>query len=303
MKEYYAADILKRTVGTTGEGFNLLTFNRQVDRRALEEFCLMPPLMCDQKAVYIKHSGLFKSAPEEEKRFFTALFDDLPDYLVMVFLEGEIDKRSVLYKRAAAVGAVKEYKYQQQADLKNWVLRILRSHEMKMADRDILYFLEHCDKGMHAIFQELMKLIYYKKDAGEILRADIDVCVCKRTERRVFDMIDAAAAGKMADAYAMLRDLKTLREQPAVILTLFASDYLKLRKVKLLSGKMRDADLAKQIGVPPFFIKSYLSKAGAFTLEKLDEMVFLCQETDLKIKSGQAEPWTLLEMLIAQSHF
>ena len=66
----------------------------------------------------------------------------LPEYLVMIFVEEEVDKRSRMYKAAQKNGRVTEFATQNQDTLMRWILGNLKKENRKITRTDMELFLE-----------------------------------------------------------------------------------------------------------------------------------------------------------------
>ena len=52
------------------------------------------PMLCDKKLIIIKDSKIFSKAKEEVKEYWLKRLDNIPEYVILIFDEKEIDKRS-----------------------------------------------------------------------------------------------------------------------------------------------------------------------------------------------------------------
>ena len=78
------------------------------------------------------------------------------------------------------------------------------------------------------------------------------------------------------------------------------SNAQKLLKTKIYSG-LPNSELAKKIGVGPYFVDKYKKSAQGFSESMLIEMVSRIPEIDMEIKEGAIDEWTALEQYIAKS--
>lgn len=301
LKDYYTKQIVKSVVIDANDSFNYLKMFSDIDYNQLTNFVYSPPVFCDKKVLVIKNTEVFKKAKDSEKEIWQNIFAEASDDIIIIFSESEIDKRGVLYKKISSIGKCVSFERQKEADLKNWVRRIITSYEMKIDDKNIDFLISLCGDDMNSILNEIVKLVFFKKEDGVINQKDIELSVSKSIENRVFEMIDNATKGNVKKALEMFYDLKTLNEPPERILANISAEYLKLRKTKLICDKTDRSSIAKEIKVPPFFVSGYIDKVKKMSMKKINDMVILCQQTDYFIKNGIKEKWAAVENIIIQS--
>lgn len=301
LKNYYSNQITKAALPDDSAGFNFLKKVSDIDFSEIDNFVFSPPVFCENKVLFVKNSSIFKNCKEFEKEKWLDYFENASKGVIFVFNENEVDKRGTLFKYVSKNGKTVVFDYRKQADLKSWCERVLKSYNMKMSESDLLYFLSVCPSGMNEILNEIIKLVYYKKESGVILKKDIDISVCKTPENKVFEMIDNAVCGKAEKAFEMLSDLKILDEPPERILANIASEYMKIRKTKLLSSKYTRGEIASMTKIPPYYVSGYIEKSKKLSEKQINKMIELCQQTDYYIKNGIMDKYLAIENLIIQS--
>ena len=82
------------------------------------------PFFADRRLVIVENSGFFKGAASEELCKFVG---NLPETVVLLFVENEVDKRGKLYKAVASAGSAIEMGRQSENALIDWSVRKLAS--------------------------------------------------------------------------------------------------------------------------------------------------------------------------------
>ncbi len=260
---------------------------------ALESF----PMMSDKKLVVIRDSGIFKSPSAEMKAFWTDRLRDIPEYVLLIFDEKEIDKRSALYKALAKAGLAVEFEYVKDYELTAWVERETGKAGKKITKENAQYLISICDPGLSALSRELDKLVHYC--GGEIYRTDIDKVVSKAMHIKIFELTDKIMAGDADGAMRMLQDLKTAREPAFKLLYLLFSAFDKMLRCKLmLQEGAAYAEVAAKAGIPLFLVSKYAAGAKKFSEQYLIGRVCAVPEADMAIKSGEIEEWQALEAFV-----
>ena len=119
--------------------------------------------------VLVENSGFFKNKCDELADYMKTL----PDYLRLVFVEEEVDKRSRMYKAVKNCGRIVEFAKQDEKTLMRWAAGILAREGRKITTRDMELFLTKTGTDMGNIRMELEKLITYTMGQDIVTREDI----------------------------------------------------------------------------------------------------------------------------------
>lgn len=255
------------------------------------------PMMSDKKMLVIKDTGFIKSANEEMKEYWVELLKNVPDYIIIIFAEKEIDKRSVIYKAIEKAGFAAEFAKLSATDSVTWAERQVLSAKKKISKDNAQYLVELCDDGLENLKNEIDKLLNFCDE--EITRSDIDRLVSKSLNTRIFEMTDAIMEHNADKALSILADMKTAKESAYNILFTLFSTFDKMLCACLMAenGEPLDA-VAKALKVPPFIAKKYMRKS--FGKDFLIECVTKPAEIDLAIKNGEIDDWTALEQFVME---
>lgn len=299
LRDNYKSAIIKKVLDPSFADFNYKEFTaKKPVPEETDDFIGCYPCMSEKKILYIKNSGLFKKANETEKKYWLDLMENIPDFVIIIFSEDEVDKRGVLYKTAVKLHSTDEFPYQKEADLINWIGRHVAEGKKEISYNAAKYLIECCSADMYLLKNETDKLISYCKSTT-ITENDIDICCCKVPESRVFDMIDDFMAGKISDGKRKYEQLKQLKEEPIAINGAIFSKYNQLRKEKILSQTMSAGEIASKLGQRDYFVKLHLKQTANMTIEDFDKIIKLCNEADYKIKHGYLDAWTAIDIIIA----
>lgn len=251
------------------------------------------PMMADKKLVLVKDSGIFKAASQEIKDFWQERLSDIPDYVLLIFDEREVDKRSVTYKAVAKYGLPVEFAYMKDYEVSAWVVREAQKAGKKISKDSADYLVAMCDAGISNVKNELDKLINYSD--SEIYKSDIDKVVSKPMGIVVFEITDALIAGNGDKAMEVVLRMREGRESAFNILYLLSSAFDKMLYCKLMlsEGASYDA-IAAKLKLAPFILRKYIDGAKQFSEEFLTQRIMKTAECDLAIKQGETDEWNAL---------
>ena len=247
--------------------------------------------------ILIENSGLFKHGGENLAEYLTAPAESV----CFVFAEKEIDKRSKLFKAVSAKGRAIEFKTQDEAVLKRWILGMLKKENKNITERDLELFLEKTGTNMENICKELEKLFCYCMDRDIITGADIEEICTRQVNNQIFDMMNAIAEKKQKKAMELYYDLLTLKEPPMRILFLLARQFNMLLQVKELKKKGHDnKSIGEAVGLPGFIAGKYVTQASRFSTKDLKKAVTDCVEAEEAVKTGRMNDVLSVELLLVK---
>ncbi len=253
------------------------------------------PMFAERRLIIIRESGFFKGTTE----LLPDYMSNIPEYLTMVFIESEVDKRSRLYKAVVKNGYAAEFTTQDEKTLTGWVGRLLKSEGKQIRVGDARYFLSRTGNDMGRIALEVDKLVAYTSGRDVITKDDIDALTGQEIENKIFDMVSAVASGEKNKALALYNDLQELKEPPMRILILIERQYRQM----LLTSKMNEehasnGEIAKKVGIPPFVVGRYLNTIKKMSKDELRRGTELCLEMEEQIKNGRITDRLSVELLL-----
>ena len=255
------------------------------------------PFFCDQRLVIVKNSGLIASGRKDDSTLIAAALKDIPDSTVLVFIEGNIDKRSAVYKAITQVGELIEFKRPTEGELVAWISRELKLKGIAINKSAALYLIRATSANMEALAAEMSKLAAYCTDKAEVTQEDIDAVCAKGIELKVFALVDALAHKNKSKAMGIFENLMEAKESPILILNLIARQF-RFMLACSQAGDKSSSEIGAALGAPPFAIKECMKQARNFSEAELVQAMKDCLEADVGIKTGRIGDRLAVEVLI-----
>lgn len=291
-------DRLKTALTGGDDSMNYSYFEgKEISVGAVIDLAETLPFFAERRVIVIENSGLFKSAGESLAEYLK----ELAESAYFIFAETEVDKRSKLFKTAAAEGTVVEFPLQSEATLKKWILGRIKKEDKQITESALEFFLEKTGTDMENIQKELEKLLCYCLDKEAIAKEDIGEICTHRVSNHIFDMINAIADKRQKEALHLYYDLLALKEPAMRILFLIARQFNMLLQVKELKGKGYDnKKIGEKVGLPPFIAGKYVVQAAKFGAEDLKQALTACVEAEEAVKTGKMNDVMSVELLIVR---
>lgn len=268
-----------------------------IDVRAVIDLCETMPFFAEHRIILVENSGFFKNKCDELADYMKTL----PDYVRIVFVEEEVDKRSRMYKAVKSAGSIVEFAKQDEKTLMRWAAGILAKEGRKITTRDMELFLTKTGTDMGNIRMELEKLIAYTMGQDIVTREDIEEICTTRTENKIFDMVRAVTEKDQRKALDLYNDLLTLREPPMRILFLLSKQFRQMCLAKKMAGEgASQSEIASRLGVPSFAARNILGCARAYETKELEQAEEDFVEAEEAVKTGRLQDVLSVELLIVK---
>lgn len=253
------------------------------------------PFFAEKRLIVVENSGFFKSSNDELAMYIK----NMPDYLIIIFVEEQIDKRNKLYKSVSETGYVSEMNAQPVSVLTKWIKGLFNAENKEITGEAVTCILDRTGASMNLIKQEIEKLVTYVDNRPVIEKHDVEAVCSTQTVSRIFEMISAIGEKNQQKALNLYYDLLTLKEKPMSILFLIVRQFNGILQVSqgLSQGKNNSA-MAKEIGIQPFLVGKYASCARKFTPEILYSALKDCAQVEEDVKSGKLIDRIAVEMII-----
>ncbi|MDD7738680.1 MAG: DNA polymerase III subunit delta [Fusicatenibacter sp.] len=287
---------LKNALVPEDDTMNFSRFEgKGTDSRQVIDLAETMPFFAERRVILMENTGFFKNKADEMADYLA----NLPDYLVLLFVEEEVDKRSRMYKALQKCGRAVEFVTQDEKTLMTWILGMLKKEGKKITRPDMELFLEKTGTDMGNIAMELEKLQSYTMGREIITAKDIEAVCTTQITNRIFDMIRAVTEKKQRKALELYYDLLSLKEPPMRILFLLARQFNLLLQVKeLLAEQCDQQTIAKRTGLSPFVVKNYIPLSRQYEREELEKAVGDCVQMEEDVKTGKIGDTLSVELLI-----
>lgn len=268
-----------------------------IEVREMIDLCETMPFFADYRVILVENSGFFKNKCDELADYVKTL----PDYVRMVFVEEEVDKRSRMYKAVKAEGRIVEFAKQDEKTLMRWAAGILGREGRKITTRDMEFLLTKTGTDMGNIRNELEKLIMFTMGRDVVTAEDIEEICTTRTENKIFEMARAVTEKNQRKALDLYNDLLTLREPPMRILFLLSKQFRQMTLAKKMSGEgAAQSEIASRLGVPSFAARNLLTCARAYSTEELEQAEVDFVDSEEAVKTGRLQDVLSVELLIVK---
>jgi DNA polymerase-3 subunit delta len=307
-----------RMLARPGGELNLSEFHApQLNARDVIDACNTLPFAGDRRLVLVYH--LFGWRPPTssrrragdaaadspnplrvERQAFLAYLPYLAPQTTLVLVEAGLTpaQRNEIVKQLPRERAdIRSFPSPQGIELERWLARRARRYGGELGPQVARTLREHGPGGLEGLDREVAKLIAY---AGSEPVSMVDVTeLLTDAEMIIFDLLDAIAEGRSADALAVTHRLFRQGQRPEELTPQVIALYRRLLICRLaLEERLDAAQVERTHGVKLIDkLKAQARRASVAQLETALERLLVF---DRKLKLGEVEPQSGLELLVAE---
>lgn len=301
-KNQYLQQVKKEVLNTPDDLINYYEAkDKAISIEQLQDVINTLPFFSEHKLVYLKDTGYFKSGKKEESEKFRQLIAQLPEYLILLIDEKEVDKKLKLYKEFKTNYTILEFQYLGEDKIVKLLEEKSKEDQVIIDQSTLHYFVQHMSEDIYAILGEWQKLVHYV-DKEPITKELIDeVCVFP-LETRVFELIKNISSHQNDRALKIYHDMVQSKESPFGILALVARQFRTMYQIKYLMMQGHHAkQIASQIKMPYFAVRDLIEQVSYYSFKQIETLISRALETDKLIKTGKMDMIQGVELLIIEA--
>jgi DNA polymerase-3 subunit delta len=280
--------------------FNLTIFyGRDANWPDVINACKRYPMFAERQVVLIKEAQLMKDIDKLEPYFENPLSSTI---LVVSYKDKKLDSRKKFAKLIKEKGVVFTTKKLYEREIVSWIEGLVKSKGLTVSPKGLVLLSEHIGNDLARIENEVDKMLVNLGDRKTINEDDIEKYVGVSKEFNAFEL-QAAIAQK--DLPKAIRIIQYFEANPKVapIQVILPSIYTFFSKVFMIygAGTSDERSIAATIGVPPFFVKDYISAARRFSYPEVEKVMLLLNQYNLKsigVGAVNTEDASLLKELV-----
>lgn len=249
-----------------------------------------------------KNLVIIREADKLKKDVLDSLFRYLqsPSPASTLVIEAKkLDGRSKFMKAVEKQSVIVECKSLYANQVPSWInIEVARlGKRISMEAARFLGDMVGADLGQLKMSIERVSLYVGERDLIEL--KDIEEAVIETAQRTVFELSDAIGMRKVDKALSTLTNLLEAGQAPVFILNMISRHIRLLIKTREVSGKIQSMpELARYLGVHPFFVKNYVSQSRNFSAKELRRFFNLLSRCDRALKSSRLPRERILEKLL-----
>lgn len=235
------------------------------------------PFLAPAKMVVLNRPGAQKNWAEN----IADILKQIPETTQAVIIEPKLDKRLGYYKTLKKQAGFKEFSDADAANLPRWASDYAKEQGAELTTADARILVDRVGADQQLLASEIEKLATY---SAQINKEAIELLVEPMPRSTVFELLEAAFAGKTARALELYKEQRALKVEPQAIIAMLAWQLHVLAVIAVGDGQSADT-IAKIAKLNPFVVRKSQNLARNLGLERIKTLVNDLLEVDLKSKS------------------
>ena len=298
---------LTQTVGPeTAADFNLDTFHGDnLDPRRVVDVYHSYPVMASRRLLVLKSC---EKLTADKCRTLDEIVKAPAETSVVVAVGEKVDLRRSLWRGMSQVGCSVEFKPPYDNQLPAWISRYASRQGIELESDAIELLRVYVGSNLRELASEIEKLKVYRshsdgrpESTGPISRHVVGELVGLSRQSSIFSLTDAVGNGERDRAVELTHALLSQGEEPIRIVAMLNRHLQLLLQAKALEpGHLSNAEMAKHLGVAPFFLQGYLDQARVSSSRALWAKLSAILRADASIKSrGRSQQRLILDMCLS----
>ena len=291
--------IVDKTLDEGSKGFNLdVVYGSKVDPKDVVGHASSFPMMGKKRVVVVKEFE--KLAGTETEKEVVAAYINKPlesTILVLVSLEPDFRKKPFtdLKKRAELVDCKPLYDNQVPV----WIADRIRLQGREATAEACRLIQAYVGNSLRSLQNELDKLYVFMGERKKISLEDIAAVVGATKGFTIFELQNAIGRKDPKDAIKILERMLEAGQSPQMIIVMLTRFFTQLWKLTdLRSQRKQDSEIAREIGVSPYFVKQIVEFRSNFDIQQIEENFKSLLEADTVLKSTSRDPRLVLDLLV-----
>jgi len=294
--------MIREAFGSGEEGdLSTSTFSaRDADPEAVLAALKTVPMLGGRPLVVVRDGEyLAKEGRKALLESLTSYVDAPLDSATLVISATKLDGRLRLMQQAAKNGAVVECKKLYDDKLPSWVGIEVKRRGRQISFEAAKFLAEMAGNDLGSLAGSIERLILYVGDRKLIELKDVEEAVTETHQRDVFELTDAVGQRRLGRALSYLHNLIENGQPPPLILHMLARHFRILSKAREVESRMMDrSEIARYLGVNPFYVNNYVAQAKNFSKRELRQSFQTLHRCDREIKSSRLPRERVIERAI-----
>jgi len=283
-------------------GFNLTVFyGKDADWAEVVNACRRYPMFAERQVVLLKEAQQMRDIEKLEGY----VENPLPSTILVIGMKDKkVDGRKKFGQMLKSKGILHTTKKMYDSELPKWVNGIVQEKGFTIEQKALNLLIDHIGSDLSRLNNEIGKVLINVKGRTQIIEDDIEEYVGVSKEYNPFELQSSLMSRNLSRAIQIIQYFES-NPKAAPIQLLLPTLYGFFSKVYLLFGMQttNEQEIAKTLGVNPFFIKDYNQAAKNYRQKGVEQALLLLHEYNLKsigINSTGASDASLMKEMIVK---
>jgi DNA polymerase-3 subunit delta len=281
------------------KGFNLdVVYGSKVEAKDVVAHASSFPMMSAKRVVVVREFEKLATT-ETSKEVIGAYINNPLESTVLILTSLDPDFRRKPFTDLKKKASLIECKPLYDNQVPTWIAERVRQQGGELNAEASRLIQAYVGNSLRSLQNELDKLYVFIGDRKVITPEDVAAIVGAMKGYTIFELQNAIGRRDAKEALKILERMLETGQSPQMIiimLTRFFNQMWKLADAK--ARRMSDQEIAREIGVSPYFVKQFLEFRVNFDVDQIEENFKSLLEADTVLKSTTRDPRLVLDLLI-----
>ncbi len=184
-------------------------------------------------------------------------------------------------------------------EIENRAMESFKKNGFKVEADTVKYLVQNSLNNFDLTMNEVEKIMLFYNESDYVKYEDVVNIAAKSINTNNFLFVDAVVEGDLEKSFELLNDLKIMKVEPTIVLSLLARDFRIMLQIKTLQKEeKREYEILSELGLQDWQLNKYLTKIFPFKIKELESILIKIADMDLNIKTGKVDKYTALELFI-----
>ena len=256
----------------------------------------------EDKYIIVKNANFFGSSKlsEDDTNLLMNYLDNPQDNTIIIFVCNEkLDLRKKITKLVKDKYSLKVINNLKVYEIENRLKMYFQKNKMSIDEDSLKYIISNSLNNYDLIMMEVEKLILYYNKPSNISYNDVLKISARNINTNNFLLVDAIVNNDLEKSLELYNDLKIMKVEPTVLISLIARDFRIMYNIKtMLNDNINEYTIMNELGLMDWQLNKYLQKVFPYKLEELKNVLIDLADLDLNIKNGKVDRFIGLELFI-----
>lgn len=256
----------------------------------------------EEKYIVIKNANFFGTDKIKDSDIDILLnyFEHPSDNTTLIFIcNTKLDLRKKITKMVKDKFNLINIPNLKYYEIENRAMDAFKKNGFKVEMDTVKYLVQNSLNNFDLTMNEVEKIMLFYNEPGYVKYEDAVNIAAKSINTNNFLFIDAVVDGDLEKSFELLNDLKIMKVEPTIILSLLARDFRIMLQIKTLQKEeKREYEILSELGLQDWQLNKYLAKIFPFKIKELESILVKIADIDLNIKTGKIDKYTALELFI-----
>jgi len=249
----------------------------------------------DKKCIIVKNSTFFgtkkdsetSKAKDDSSKLLKYLENENPNTTLIFVYNGKCDSKKKIYNLIKNAGNLYSYTNMTKTNMKIELNNIVKNNKYQIDDKSLWYIINNTLGNFDLCVNELNKIFIYYSNPGYIKYEDVIALTSTTIEDNNFKLVDSIIKKDFESSLKLLQELKILKTEPNIILSLIYREFNLMLTVQLYEKMgLQKQEILDNLGMAEWQLNKIYENLRYYRFREIKDEIVKLSRLDYENKSG-----------------